>query len=154
MDNSTLPMRTVFWRLCYWKNTFMLNYLFKVWWRLFACSQQMHWTKNCLAGGEGTALTIALCLCSPPCPLKILDDFPCPSYLFFAFPVISSPYSCKWLLNLFLQVAVPIVWHFTHLGFAELAAWALVWLPCWLLMKQQLNCFQSYKVLPLIPCCA
>jgi len=53
-------------------------------------------------------------LCTEP------EDFPCPPYLPFGFLASYSPYSYKWLLNLLLQAAVPMIWHFPHHRFVEL----------------------------------
>lgn len=54
----------------------------------------------------------------PPCTEP--EDFSCPSYLPFGFLASSSPYSYKRLLNLLLQAAVLMIWHFPHHRFVEL----------------------------------
>lgn len=115
------------WRSCYWKIPCCVEWL-RIRWRL---SQQLCWTKSSLAVGEGPVLfcgTIALCLCSPPYPLRILANLPCPSQV-SRFPTLLFSSVLEMAFNLFLQAAVPLAWYFPHHGLAEptaclVVAWA------------------------------
>lgn len=136
MDNSTLPMRTVFWRSCSWRIPLCSMTYSKSGGGFLPAHSKCIELRTVLQQVKAQCCTVIplFCACSVhPAPWKsvtiflALLTFP----LIFQSPLLHTAVDC---FNLFLQAAVPIVWHFRHHRFAELtaclvAAWAVIWLP-------------------------